>query len=697
MSLTRKRDFLDPFRFHGVELIAGSSSQFMGDCPFCTKHNHFYVNEKNGLWDCKSCGRTGNVNTFLSQLHDTFLESTTSKDYKDVSEQRKGIPADSFREFGLAHSGGRWYIPYPNGKGLLNLRVWDGPGNHILNTTSCPAGLFNGHALEESTRKAAKKSKQELVYVCEGEWDAIAFNALRKKVKEPGIVVAVPGADVFKKEWCHAFANRHVVFLYDNDGAGQRGQKKAADAIKEVAASISLIEWPSNTANKYDLNDYVADNLKTARVAWKNLHKMLKPVAGNAPEALAESSKKAVPKFGPISFQKLVKEYKARVHIDKNMEHALAVIIATVLSSESKGDPLWLLVVGPPGSGKTLVLRNAGENSERCLFESNLSPHALVSGFQLPDGSDPSLLKKLPGKCLVIKDLTNLRSLPQTAQEEVYGTLRDIFDGRHEKAFGNNVHRHYDDCFFSIAAGVTDVIHGDNRTALGERFIRWEFVREDHDPTAHVRAAISGMDKQIETEQYLRSLTAAFIDQRSTKKPKYKLPKWVVDRVVYLSQIVGYLRAGVSPQRDGGLASRPRAEVATRVGKQLCKLASYLCVVFDKKNVDHHIYSLVEQCAFDTAFGWSQDLVRVLMKHYPKPLLRADLQLEARIHRATLARKLEDLVNLGIVIQERSDVNSTKMIEVDPAEQTRLRGQPPLTYRVSKRIAELWKKAKVSL
>lgn len=35
-------------------------NQWRGDCPFCGKENHFFMNSQNGLFDCKSCGEVGN-------------------------------------------------------------------------------------------------------------------------------------------------------------------------------------------------------------------------------------------------------------------------------------------------------------------------------------------------------------------------------------------------------------------------------------------------------------------------------------------------------------------------------------------------------------------------------------------------------------------------------------------------------------
>jgi DNA primase len=75
------------FRFHGVNLETGQT-QAKGDCPFCGKESHFYVNAKDGRWDCKSCLESGNVSSFLSKLHAFSLKETASTDYEELAEQR---------------------------------------------------------------------------------------------------------------------------------------------------------------------------------------------------------------------------------------------------------------------------------------------------------------------------------------------------------------------------------------------------------------------------------------------------------------------------------------------------------------------------------------------------------------------------------------------------------------------------------
>ena len=72
---SEKENQLRPFRFHGVEIEDKGYGQAIGICPFCLKDGKFYVKTKNGLWDCKVCGRKGNPVTFLREIVKELDES----------------------------------------------------------------------------------------------------------------------------------------------------------------------------------------------------------------------------------------------------------------------------------------------------------------------------------------------------------------------------------------------------------------------------------------------------------------------------------------------------------------------------------------------------------------------------------------------------------------------------------------------
>src|SRR5262249_10135162 len=109
----------------------------------------------------------------------------------------------------------------------------------------------------------------------------------------------------------------------------------------------------------------------------------------------------------------------------------------------------------------------------------NLTPAALISGYVDPDGPDPSLLPQLDGKCLVIKDFTTVLAMNPMQRDEIYGILRDVYDGHAAKHFGTG-RREYVSRFNMLAGVALQIERAWHLSALGERFLTWT-MKVDHE------------------------------------------------------------------------------------------------------------------------------------------------------------------------------------------------------------------------
>ncbi len=668
------KDALAPFQFHGLEFTI-KGSQAVSDCPLCGKARHFYANPKTGQWDCKVCGAKGNTYTFLQKLLTAY--KATPADKKRLANARK-LPVGSINGelIGFDKDLNRFYLPVysPEKKDtLVGLRVWDGMKGPVFSTSGLPLHLLNGHTLLDS--------KAERVFICEGDWDwrAMYWLLTDQKITD-AIVVGVPGAAIFKKEWVEHFKGREVYLCYDNDNAGETGMSRAAELLSKVATGVHTINWPSELAQGYDLNDFVSDRQDNPAEAYTELMGMfqdLSPEEASEKAGHGDPPKKVYDKIP--TYKDLVREFGKNIHLDKDMKDALAIVLASTMSIKIPGDPLWLFLVGTAGSGKTLLLRSM-QDSELAHYESNLRPHALISGMRMDDGEDASLIPRLKGRCLVLKDYTEVRSQDRTAQEAIYGILRGAYDGHVRYTFGNGLIRDYPDCHFAMVAGVTHEIHGDNRASLGERFLKCEYLGDDHDSERHIRAAMDGLDKLSDKELILRDKVAAFLSQDLPDELP-SVPEWAKVRLIGLAQIIAQLRTSVSYGYKGEMNYRPRAEIGTRLAKQLLKLGISLCCVFGKTSIDREVYRLIEKVAFDTGFGFPQDMIRAIMKKHPRPVTVKELCVSAKLSRATIERKLLAMTDLNQLV--RAPIKKA------------LAGQPEFGYMASPAIVKLWQQAKI--
>jgi len=657
---------LRPLLFHGLQIRRVTEEQAQGDCPFCGKPRHFYVNPANGKWDCKRCGRKGNIYSFLRQWYEFCLSETPETAYKELSEERS-IPVEAFAHWQLARDPqGRWLFPVHNLDGrLVNLHLREQSGSPILSTPGCKLHLIGEQNIPSSMPDSP-------VYICEGFWDTYALSWAVRRGSQPALVLGVPGAQVFKPEWSEWLARRDVKLLYDNDPAGARGMSSMC--LKLTHSRLWVIRWPAGLSEGYDISDYVKSRRRAPVKLLKELERMLVPFT-------SQEGKKAVHTrpSKPPSLKKVLNTYRKYLHLDPVMEDAIKVMFACVLSIKVPGDPLWLFLVGPPGAGKTVVLRCL-EAVPYCHFESTLTPHSLISGWRTPDGSDPSLIKLLADdKVLVIKDYTAIKSMPVGEQEEIYGLLRDAYDGRIDKVFGHLGPRQYT-CHFGIVAGVTDVIYGDERATLGERFLKCAFIGPEHASEKHIRAAMRTIQSQADWEDRLRQITADFLDRDLSRVPK--IPGWWEDRIIALSQVVAYLRAGVI-RRGGELISRPRPEIGTRLAKQLVKLSQLLTVILETRGrITKEVCRLVTKVGLDTVAGWNQEIIRALAAVYPDRLTVQEISQRVSASDSSVRRRLEDMRELRIVTR-RSESNGGR------------RGKPSYGYALVPELYKLWERAKL--
>ena len=395
---------LKPFEFHGLDLSESSGDQWTSPCPFCGKRKgHFYIDPDTGQWDCKSCGEKGNLYTFLRMVSGIAAAETTVTERRQLAKDR-GLPSRVFRKWGMGvNDDGKWLLPIKNAKGaVVDVRHCTSSGLRWMTTATCKVGLFGAEQLLDTKRL------RETVYICEGEWDAMAFDWLLRKLNVKGVVVGVPGAGTFKNTWADWIADRNVVLMYDNDQPGDTGAEKAGNKLSGIAKSIKYLNWPESRPYGYDVRDAVVEarKAKKLRLAWRTFQKLFDTVRRRDVETEAEERPTKFKRIPTLS--KVMKEFKRQVDMTADMKVALKVMLATVMSVRIPGDPVWVFVVGPPGSGKTMLLKTFA-HSDTCRFESALTPHCLVSGFR--SERDPSLIPKLDQRCFVLKDYTEVLSM----------------------------------------------------------------------------------------------------------------------------------------------------------------------------------------------------------------------------------------------------------------------------------------------
>ncbi len=321
----------------------------------------------------------------------------------------------------------------------------------------------------------------------------------------------------------------------------------------------------------------------------------------------------------------------------------LDVVLGTVMAHRLDGDPCWLFLVGPPGDGKTEILRSMSD-SEAVFVLSSIKPAALISGLQIENGTDPSLLPKLDGKVLVVKDFTTVLTMPNEARGEILGTLRDAYDGEAGKAFGTGEVKRYRSRFGLLAA-VTPAIESywGVSAQLGERFVRFHLHGKLR--VAKVRRALGNANGETTMRQ---ELSAAALGVLAQTPATPTVPPGIEERLIHLADFVSRSRSEVARNRQGVVQYIPAAEVGTRVGKALKKLAMGIAMARGSAQVNEEVYRITCRVAFDSVPSMRGRLLQVLWEIRAGHELTATIADRAELATETAKSWLDDLRLLGI-------------------------------------------------
>lgn len=271
---TSSNKYLQFFQSYGVTLTA-QREQLQGDCPFldCRKEGHFYASSASGQWDCKKCGKSGNIYTFMGFLHHSHLLHMTPEDYEWIASQRPGISVPALKHYQVCRFGPSSVLLPSFSKGsesLASLPIWrelsdtktSTTSYRILNPPIVPTCLFGLQHLKPSVP----------IYLCEGQWDLLALYSVFStlKVKSQSLlstvsILSTPGASAFPQKSLSILDNRDVFILYDNDSAGMTGTESLLNAISRngiTPRKISSLKWPTHYPTGFDIRDLVSKGIQ---------------------------------------------------------------------------------------------------------------------------------------------------------------------------------------------------------------------------------------------------------------------------------------------------------------------------------------------------------------------------------------------------------------------------------------------------
>jgi hypothetical protein len=323
-------------------------------------------------------------------------------------------------------------------------------------------------------------------------------------------------------------------------------------------------------------------------------------------------------------------------------------VLATFVGNHLDGDPLWLLIVGPPSSGKTEVLncvsRRAGVHPAATLTEP-----ALLSGTPAREakGAKGGLLRVIgPFGILLLKDFTSVLAQNKDTRSQVLGALREVYDGSWTRHLGTDGGKtlHWEGKV-GLLGGCTPTIdrHHSVLAALGDRFLLLRLPTVDPDEVSRQALAHLGHEPRMRAElaQAADRVLDAADRSRATRALDTAEDRRLKDLAIFA------VRARSAVERDGynqEVLTIPEPEGPARFLLSLRRLMGGLEAI---GCTPAEVWNVLGRVAIDSMPATRRRLLEELVAS-DKERGTADLGTATDLPTSTAKRHLEDLALLGL-------------------------------------------------
>jgi hypothetical protein len=358
---------------------------------------------------------------------------------------------------------------------------------------------------------------------------------------------------------------------------------------------------------------------------------------------------------------------------------AVRVVLAIVIANRLPGDPVWLFLVAPPSSAKTEIIQSL--NSLPDIYPlTMLTPNTFLSGKKPEDQKGTiSLLPKLNGKILCLKDFAPILDLHRDARQAILAQLRDIYDGSTAKAVGNEQRTMRWQGKMGFIAGVTQALdsYSSLLSLLGERFLQYRIPAADE--RSVMKRALRNAGKEKAMRRELKEVVAGFLSTIPTDEMDVEIPASIYNKLEALVRLVIRGRTGVIRDSMGKreIIYAPDHEGPARLAKQLTTLLTALARLREDSVITHEDYCLGYKCGLDSIHKMRRAILEELAS-CSKPLKTSEIAQAIDLSTPATLRYLDDLRAVGLL-------DRTKDGDYETA---------PLVWSLRPEIRQWWEEAK---
>lgn len=306
---------------------------------------------------------------------------------------------------------------------------------------------------------------------------------------------------------------------------------------------------------------------------------------------------------------------------------------------------LWMRIIGPSRSGKSVVLKSIGSYPDFKSIDV-ITPGAAGGGYR----GGGSLEEVMRGKrLLVIKDIASFSNMPSAMRSEVWALLRVISDGELTAIYGSDageVHRAYQfNMLIGTVEGTVDRIF---ESQHGQRFIDvgWDMA-SPHSITQKITENRRQYGENFEREVLEPAFTRAIhslVDRVKGHRVNGIIPE-VEGKIERLAEQVATLRGNVPRNRIHQIIGDPQVEVPSTLASSLTTLASGICMTRLQDTIDWTVYNQVLRVARDSVPPRRRKILAQILQDNRK---QVDIAENTGLSEAVVSEELENMRLLGV-------------------------------------------------
>ena len=348
-----------------------------------------------------------------------------------------------------------------------------------------------------------------------------------------------------------------------------------------------------------------------------------------------------------ITLQDVYNTVKQYLYI--NDTNRIDLILATALSNQLDGTPIWMFIVGSSGDWKSAFTRGL-EGLPNVIKVDQLTKNTLATGMK--DAWD--LGKDLQNKSsiLLFPDLASLTSMNGDEKNIIWAQFRNLYDGFILKSTGGGVKKQYENCHVTLIACTTPAIRDEIlvHAQLGTRELLYDTEADAVDDDLKMDMAWENEQYEEQMQQDIKNIVHMFIKGHEIKDIEITddLKQFFKKEAKRLK----ILRAsGAIDRRNRELINPLSPEVPTRVIKQFKRI--YIALKsLDKDYPDEKCKEIISRIVDSSGNKVRQQIMDFLRKNPDRRYKIIEVHKNTRIGRSACKSQLEMLWNLDVISKD---------------------------------------------